>query len=88
MVLGIEIARYGCDGGKGVFEVVAARQANGRLDCCGGIKWVRELLRFGGLGDFDGFGIILVVNEVIARRLVFGNVGLGGKIIGIIFVDI
>ena len=39
-------------------------------------------------GEFGGFGVFGVIDEVVVSRLVGGDVGFGGEVIVEIFVDI
>ena len=41
-----------------------------------------------GEGDFDGFGVVLVKNDIIFAGLIFGDVGLCGEIIFVAFMDV
>ena len=52
------------------------------------VKWIGNTNGARGEGDFDGFGIVLVEDDVIFVGLVFGNVSLGGEIVGIIGMNV
>ena len=52
------------------------------------IEWVGDFGGFGRDGDFDGFGIVLIEDEVVLVGLVFGDVGFGSKVVFVILVDI
>ena len=38
---------------------------------------VGDFLCFGSFGDFDGFGAVFVIDEIVFGGLVFGDVGFG-----------
>ena len=52
------------------------------------VEWISDTNGTRGKGDFDSFGIVLIENDVIFVGLVFGDVGLGGEIVGVIGVNV
>ncbi len=71
---------------------MTAGEGDGRLDDgFDVIKIIKRIGDFGGLsseGNFDGFGIVLIKNEVIFGGLEFGDIGFGFKVVVVIFVDV
>ena len=82
------MASNGGDSGEGVHEIVLAWESDSLLDVVWGCEWVGNLSGFAESGEFDGLGVLGIIDEIIVGRLVERDVSLGGEIIIVIFVDI